>query len=502
MKKLYIMSVVALGLATASCDEYLDINTDPNAPSGDVVTSSMIMPGVEMNLATCYGNFMRITGGYYAQHYAQEFGTSNYVDFSAFYMSAARSSSNYTQMMLRVIGNANTIKDKSASAEEWGTYLAASTLRAFAFEALVDCYGEIPYSEAFTSTTAPKYDDGKDIYAGIIAELDEALAKVSPTDVVCTNFLYPGAKADSWIKFAKSLKLRLLTRGGDALGMQTALDALVSDGGFIDSDVQWAGCWSSESGSESPFFAEEFATNFGSTQINVVPNIAILGTMNQGSYSDPRTAAFWTKGGNGAYNGYISSNTQIVQGTVDAAGASCDASYFSRPVASYDMPVVILSLSDVEFYLAEYYAKKNDAANAQAHYEAGIAASFDASGVDGADDNIAQFPYDQAKWKEVIGVAKWVANAGFNGYEAWCEMRRLKQPAMSDQKGEDFDDGKSKSFDPSSYIPGTIYTPRAVRSEIGAKSLIERWPYPEASTSRNSKAPKFPGHTTPVFWAK
>ena len=364
MKKLYIMCVVALGLATASCDDYLDINTDPNAPSGDVVTSGMIMPAVEMNLATCYGNFMRITGGYYAQHYAQSFGTSNYVDFSSFYMSATRSSSNYTQMMLRVIGNANIIKEKSSAVGEWGTYLAASTLRVFAYEALIDCYGEMPYSEAFTSNTAPKFDNGKDVYAGLVSELNEALEKVTPSDFVCTNFLYPGKSADLWIKFANSLKLRLLTRGGDKMNAQAELDALVKEGDFIASDVQWAGCWGPESGAESPFYAEEFASNFGSTQVNVIANVALLGTMNQGSYTDPRTAAFWLPGSNKKFNGYISSNTQIIQGTVDAEGTTCDAAYFSRPVASYKMPVVILSLSDVEFYLSEYYAKKNDAANA------------------------------------------------------------------------------------------------------------------------------------------
>ncbi len=501
MKKLYIMSAVALGLAATGCDDYLDINTDPNSPSDDVVTTSMIMPAVEMNLAASYGDFMRITGGYFAQHYAQNFGTSNYVDYSAFYMSATRSSSTYTQMMLRVIGNANTIKEKATKQNDWGTYLAASTLRVFAYEALVDCYGEMPYSEAFTDNNSPKYEDGQVIYTGLIEELNEALSKASVSNSVCTNFLYSGKTASPWIQFANSLKLRLLTRGGDALGAQAALDALVAEGNFITSDVQWAKCWTEESGSESPFYAEEFASNFGSTQINVVANIAILGTMIQSSYTDPRTAAFWQKGSNGNYNGYISSNTQIIQGTVDASGTTCDAAYFSRPVASFDMPVVILSLSDVEFYLAEYFAKKNDAANAKAHYEAAIKASFAAAGVSGAAENIAQYPYDQANWKKTIGLAKWIANAGFNGFEAWCEMRRLKQPAFSEQKGTNFDNN-SKSFDPSSYEPGTIYTPRDVRSEIGAKNYLQRWPYPESSTSRNSNAPKFPGHTTPVFWAK
>lgn len=502
MNKLYILSAVAVSLVATSCDSYLDINTDPNQPSADQVTSSMIMPAVEMNLASSYGNFMRIVGGYHAQQYAQEFGTSNYVDYSAFYMSATRSSSNYTQMMQRVLSNAQTIIEKAQATGDWGTNLAATTLRAFSFAALVDCYGEIPYSEAFDlSNASPKYDDGKDIYAGIIAELDEALAQAGPGDIVCTNFLYPGKTADVWIKFANSLKLRLLTRGGTALGMQSALDALVAEGNFITSDVQWAGCWNTESGGMSPFYAEEFATNWGSTQINVIPNVALLGTMMQDDYTDPRVGAFFTKGSNGGYNGYISSNTQILQGTVDANGATCDASYFSRPVASYDMPVVILSVSDVEFYLAEYYARKSDAANAAAHYEAAVAANFAKAGVDGVADNLAKFPYDQSKWAEVIGVAKWIANAGFDPYEAWCELRRLDYPKMSNQNGSDFDNG-SKVFDASSYIPGTIYTPRDVRSEVGTGHLCERWPYPESSTSRNSNAPKFPGHTTPVFWGK
>lgn len=500
MKKIFFASLAAAGLMLSSCDSYFDINQNPNQPSASDVTSNMIMPAVEMNLASSYGDFMRIVGGYHAQHYAQEFGTSNYVDYSAFYMSATRSSSTYTQLMQRVISNAQTIIEKSEAAEDWGTLLAATTLRAFTFEALVDCYGEIPYSEALTAATSPKYDDGADIYAGIIEELENAKSKASASNTVCTNFLYPGETAGNWIKFANSLMLRILTRESGVVNVDSKIAALIAENNFITSDVQWAGCWTSEAGSMSPFYAEEFATNWGSTQINVIPNIAILGTMLQEDYKDPRVGAFFTKGGNGNYNGYISSNTQIIQGTKDANGTACDANYFSRPVASFDMPVVILSLSDVEFYIAEYYAKKNDADNAAAHYEAAVKANFAAAGVDGAEENLAQYPYDQANWKQVIGLAKWIANAGFNGFEAWCEARRLNVPAFSGQRGEDFDNGSL--FSSSYYIPGTFYTPKNTRSEIGANSLCERWPYPESSTARNSNAPKFPGHTVPVFWGK
>ena len=51
MKKFAIISTIVLGLATASCDSYLDINQDPNSPSESNMTTDILFPGAEMNLA-------------------------------------------------------------------------------------------------------------------------------------------------------------------------------------------------------------------------------------------------------------------------------------------------------------------------------------------------------------------------------------------------------------------------------------------------------------------
>lgn len=101
MKKIILIATILIGVFFASCDSYLDINEDPNSPPSSNVTADMIFPGVEMNLASSYGNFLRIVGGYYAQHYAQNFGTSNYLDYSQFLMSATRSSGTYLQLFAR-----------------------------------------------------------------------------------------------------------------------------------------------------------------------------------------------------------------------------------------------------------------------------------------------------------------------------------------------------------------------------------------------------------------
>ena len=83
------------------------------------LTADLIFPAVEMNLAASYGDYLRIVGGYYSQHFAHAFGTSNYLDYSQFQMSATRSSSlGYRQMNLNVLNNLKTVLDKSEADEE------------------------------------------------------------------------------------------------------------------------------------------------------------------------------------------------------------------------------------------------------------------------------------------------------------------------------------------------------------------------------------------------
>ena len=503
MKKFAFIFTIALGMLTTSCDSYLDINQDPNSPAEANMTTDIMFPAAEMNLASTYGDFYRITGGYFAQYYSHAFGTSNYVDYSQFKMSATRSSTDYTQLNQRSLKNLNTICQLAENDEEWGTFLAAKTLKAFIYQMMVDAYGEVPYSEAFDASNAtPKYDQGADIYAGVLAELDEALSKASAGDKVATNFLLPGKNAGAWIQLANAVKLKMLTRESGVADVNYQIAALVSANNFPEGDVAWEGCWSNESCSLSPFYAEEFSTAWGSTQINVVANIAIIGTMQQKNaegdviFEDGRLAAFFEPNSSGVYTGGIS-------GSNFSTSDNYKSGYWCRPVASYDMPVYLITRSEVEFFIAEYYAKAGNAAQAKAHYEAAIEASFATAGVAGAAEAIAKFPYDQANYKKCIGVSKWIALAGVNTFEGWCEARRLDFPAFGSVQGTQmYNEQSDASYHPELYVPGTFYTPIKVEDKLGANKLLERWPYPESSSARNSNSPEFPGYATPVFWGK
>lgn len=121
----------------------------------------------------------------------------------------------------------------------------------------------------------------------------------------------------------------------------------------------------------------------------------------------------------------------------------------------------------------------------------------------GAADAIKQFPYDQSNWKKSIGISKWIALAGVNTFEGWCEARRLDYPAFGSVQGSQmYNETSDDSYNPDLYVPGTFYTPIKVDDKLGANKLLERWIYPESSSARNGNSPEFPGYTTPVFWGK
>jgi hypothetical protein len=171
---------------------------------------------------------------------------------------------------------------------------------------------------------------------------------------------------------------------------------------------------------------------------------------------------------------------------------------------AYNSPVYLIQVAETEFFIAEYYARQNNAAQAEAHYNAAIEASCASAGVSGADEVIAQFPYNQANYKQVIGISKWIALAGTNNFESWCEMRRLKYPAFGSQTGATLYNSTEDKLKPELYTPGTLYTPIAVFDKVGSNMVIQRWPYPQASTSSNSNAPKFDDseYKVPPFWGK
>lgn len=490
-----IASCAVLGLSSCSMN---DINVNPNAaPSA---TNDYLMPTAEMNLAATVGVGFNMLGGYNAEVYGQNAGCTNYLKYSQFEVTATNSSSSYAQLYSRVLETLKIIKDQSAKAP--GSALAAATLRAYTLQMLVDAYGETPCSEALDdSNQQPKYDDGADVYKSIIEELETAISNVSGNEVVCANLTF-GKKSASqtsvspWIPFAKSVLLKLYMRESAVVDNKAKIKALVEEGDFIKEDVVYSECFGNAAGSYNPLYQESKTISS-----DLVLNYAVTATYAAESSNDTRLSALWKNGSAGMIG--------TVSGTnLSAEMPSAKTSTFSAPNYSFNMPVYLMTVAEVKFFIAEYYSTMEvDPTKAADAYKSALKASCATcnANADVVNDIMNAYPYDAANPMKNIGIQKWMHFAAtLQGFEAWCELRRVKYPAFSDQTAEAIiaSDLSNLNVEPSFYTPGTIYTPKNVYAPVGSKKLRQRFDYASSSAQYNNNSPATKEPTVPVFWNK
>lgn len=231
--KLKYISKIALttGLISllSACDlTELDINNDPNSPT--VASAKLLLPTAEyatINAVTAVNdNGMGFAG---LLSSADDFNLSN---------------SSYNGTWNSFYRNMNNVEAIiKASATNSPHYLGVGqVLKAYAMGNFVDMFGDCPYTEAWkgnaeTAITEPKFDKDSEIYESLIKLCDEAVANLSKSSAnplaASADFMYAGSTV-KWIKFAKSVKIRLLlnSRKGRATG-NADLNAAIAAGGYI-----------------------------------------------------------------------------------------------------------------------------------------------------------------------------------------------------------------------------------------------------------------------------
>ena len=134
--------------------------------------------------------------------------------------------------ILKLIDGAIGLADKRGSVTHKGIF---KIFRSLLFSFMTDYYGDIYYSEALKGREGilyPKYDKQSDIYAGLLAELEEAnsLIKQGTEPLSPTYDLMYGGDKVKWQKFANSLKLRLLMRASKKIADAGAqMTAIIND---------------------------------------------------------------------------------------------------------------------------------------------------------------------------------------------------------------------------------------------------------------------------------
>ena len=237
MKKLFLYITVG-ALALTSCD--LDINDDPNYPADTDVTADLLFPSVENYTADCVGDQMFNYAGYFAQYFEQAPTANQYNDLAE--LNLDEGSDLFVRCYRNLYAGALTdIQEILAKTDNPSDIFACTVMRAQAFQLLVDNLSDAPYSEALRGVeiAQPKWDDGKTIYEGVLAELDAAEAKLSNDDMTLTDPMLDG-DLNQWRGYANALRLRMYLRliDGGATEYTSKAKALVANlDNFFSGDV-------------------------------------------------------------------------------------------------------------------------------------------------------------------------------------------------------------------------------------------------------------------------
>jgi len=478
MKKILFLLAIALGFS--SCQNWLNINQNPNTPTD--VPASLILPQAEAGLAVRVGGNLFNTGGFFVQYWEQAPEANQYNNLSIFNLTAEYFNNDYSELY-SVLNNVEQVRNQATASGDWGDYLAGTVIRAYTFQVIVDAIGDAPYKEAIQGSAnfQPHYDSGDTIYAGILSELDDALSKVSSassSSVYSTDMLC-GGSLSQWIGFANALKLKILMRESNVKDVSSQVMSLINQNNFFTGNIEFA-TFSDEAGKRNPWYE---TNKIGLAANNHVASYTFVASM----ANDSRLKAIFDTVADGTFKGIIAGSEH--DGTKKTAN-------YSLPIFRATAPVYLYTQAELQFFIAEAQDRWGDKTKAKAAYESGIDNAFSLWGLDGSSTYAAGgiYAWNDSNALPLIYIQKWLSLAGINPYEAWCEQRRTGYPQF------DPDLGTAIVATPTLYVPYDLITP--TRTTLNAGQMIQRLYYPQVSTSRNPNAPAQKTLVTPIFWHK
>jgi hypothetical protein len=474
-KIVFGMAMMA-GVVMTSCEDALDINTDPNNPATS--TPQLTLPAAQVGLATTLESQYNILGSILANYWTQGPTASQYSGIEQYNITttnfvgawqAMYSGSGGGGFDTGVLSDLKFVKTAALASDQTNYAAVAQLLQVYTFQILVDLYDKVPYSEALRGKEgilAPRFDDGNVIYDDLIVKIDEAMGWINPTAPGPGNDdLIFGGDMNLWTRFANTLKLKIYIRQALARPAvaQAGIAALyASSPQFLGADQTAMVSFSTATGNENPLWQELD----GTTPTNVVASLTSTEALSDAS--DPRITALYDPAPTGGQY------TGLLQGTGTTDGGQYNN--YARPdaaiILSKTAPVILMSGYESLFLQAEAAQRGWSGQNAQTLYNAAVTASFAFWGQNAALMLAPGGAYAYDNTLTQIYYQKWLSFNGKQGYEGWTEWRRTGVPVFA----------------------------RSVQGAPLGNVFPLRLIWPTNETSSNPNAPALTSVDTPVWW--
>lgn len=484
MKKIFSLIFISC-LVLTSCDDELDINTNPNTP--EEINSGLALTAAEGSIATVVGGDFFNFGGMWAQYYTQSPGAGQYDAIDQYNINTGYANRPWAELYAGALNDLQFVQERATENDETGTYLIATALKAYTFQYLVDIFGDVPYEEALlgNENIQPAPTPGSEIYADLIATLNNALAEYQAnpvaSDVGQQDLIY-GADMDKWIQFVNTLKLKMYLRMAyTSQADASAVMALMTEDNFLTTDAEF-NVYTDVINKRNPWYDVQ-VDRLG--DVNTVASNSLLEFYSRND--DPRISAVYRQNNEDAYVG-------IDQGLgLDASLGGTQAIDYSRPKITAMTPVFFMTVTESKFLQAEALLRYAGGTGAEAKYNEGVAESFNLYGVT-ADPGSFTGPGGEYEYVatgdveadlEQIIVQKWAALANINNIEAWIETVRTGYPVLTTADLPAYEEGRRivslASVLPGNQIPMSVF-------------------YSDNEVSRNANLTQKASLTEKVWW--
>ena len=381
MKKIIITSIALVSaLIMGGCSEFEKINTNPDDTT--IGNSGMLATGLLRTMTTCAGNG----------------NNKNFVtdDFLSKYIAWTESSD--IDLLFNKLNNASfsdiaylinaTKMVEAAPTEELGySYQGlAHFVRVMTFFNATMRVGDIPYSEAIKGEEGiyfPKYDTQKDVFLGMLDELDKADELFAKGADFSGDILY-GGDCDMWRKACNVLQLKLLInlykKTDDAdVNLKARFANVLKRPIFESIDDNLQVVWSEKAGQKFPytrennsFTAYDQVSDFIINKLKSLNDYRVFAIANPtpNSVSEGKDAADWD-----SYNGVdpCQNSAAIQQATATGNVSGLNSRYEDKVGGE---PTFFLSYQEMNFILAEAAARGLISGNAADYYKEGIRSSM------------------------------------------------------------------------------------------------------------------------------
>jgi len=424
MKKIISILTITLIFVGCSNEDYEALNRDPNNPTavdpGQLFVAATKTLFDQIESTSVNRNVFRL--------FAQYWTETTYVDEANYDLANRRIPGWLWNNVYRDV--LYDLKDaKKYTNDDPFKTAQIGVLEVYAWQVLVDAFGDIPYNEALKANEAeflPAYDDAANvIYPDLLSRIDEAIgALTGSAGSGFGNFdlIYQNNRA-SWLKFAYSLKIKLAMRLADVDGNTAKTSVESAYAGAFDSNADNARLvYESSTPNTNPIW--ESLVQSGRNDF--IPANTIVDYLN--TLEDPRREVFFDPSSKieGAYLG----------GTYGAQSSFGAHSHIGTILHNPTFRGILLDYAEVCFNLSEAAARGwNVGGTAEEHYNAGIKANFEDWGIENEVDAYLQkpevaYPTAPGDWKEKIAMQYWIAMYN-RGFEGWYVYRKFDAPKLN-----------------------------------------------------------------------